>query len=91
VRELLEREPLETSLGQQQRIALARALTVPPALLLADEPTSHQDPASAECVWAAVRHACDGGTACLLATHDARLAARADRLWLIEDGRVRQG
>jgi ABC-type lipoprotein export system ATPase subunit len=91
VGDLFEREPLETSLGQQQRIALARALTVPPVLLLADEPTSHQDPASAERVWAAVRRACDGGTACLLATHDAGLAARADRVWLIEDGRVRRG
>jgi ABC-type lipoprotein export system ATPase subunit len=91
VRDLFEREPLETSLGQQQRVALARALTLPPVLLLADEPTSHQDPASAERVWAAVRRACDAGTACLLATHDAGLAARADRVWLIEDGRVRGG
>lgn len=89
VLDLFEREPVETSLGQQQRIALARALAVPPALLLADEPTSHQDPAAAERVWSAIRRACEGGTACLLATHDERLAARADRLWLIEDGRVR--
>jgi putative ABC transport system ATP-binding protein len=91
VLDVLGREPLETSLGQQQRIALARALAVPPALLLADEPTSHQDPASAERVWASVRRASDGGSACLVATHDERLAARADRVWLIEDGRVRRG
>jgi ABC-type lipoprotein export system ATPase subunit len=89
--ELLEREPLETSLGQQQRIALARALAVRPTVLLADEPTSHQDSESADQVWAALRSVCDAGTACLVATHDERLAVRADSVWLIEDGRVRPG
>jgi putative ABC transport system ATP-binding protein len=91
VLDLLERWPRETSLGQQQRVALARALVARPTLVLADEPTAHQDPASAERVWGALRAACDAGTACLVATHDERLAARADGVWLIEDGRVRPG
>jgi ABC-type lipoprotein export system ATPase subunit len=89
--DLLEREPRETSLGQQQRVALARALVARPALVLADEPTAHQDPGSAERVWGALCEARDAGTACLVATHDERLAARADSVWLIEDGRVRPG
>jgi peptide/nickel transport system ATP-binding protein len=91
VLDLLERWPRETSLGQQQRVALARALVARPTLVLADEPTAHQDPASAERVWGALRAACDAGTACLVATHDERLAARADGVWLIEDGEVRPG
>jgi ABC-type lipoprotein export system ATPase subunit len=89
--DLLGREPRQTSLGQQQRVALARALVAEPALVLADEPTAHQDPASAERVWGALCAARDAGTACLVATHDERLAARADSVWLIEDGRVRRG
>jgi putative ABC transport system ATP-binding protein len=83
------RSPLEASVGQQQRIALARALAIRPRALLADEPTSHQDVGSAELVWRALASACAEGTACLVATHDEAAAERADRLWRIEDGRVR--
>jgi putative ABC transport system ATP-binding protein len=84
------RSPLEASVGQQQRIALARALALRPRALLADEPTSHQDAGSAELVWHALAAACAEGTACLVATHDESAAERADRLWRIEDGRVRE-
>lgn len=89
--EVADRLPVETSVGQQQRAALARALAGAPAALLADEPTSHQDPASAEQVWAALGRACDEGTACLVATHDEDAAARADRVFRIADGRVHPG
>jgi putative ABC transport system ATP-binding protein len=86
--ELDHRLPRETSVGQQQRAALARALAIRPALVLADEPTSHQDPRSAESVWAMLAGAAAEGAACLVATHDAAAAARADRVWHIEDGRI---
>jgi len=86
--ELADRLPNETSIGQQQRAALARALAIRPAALLADEPTSHQDAGSAQRVWAALTDAAADGTACLVATHDASAAARADRVWHIVDGRV---
>jgi putative ABC transport system ATP-binding protein len=85
---LADRLPGETSIGQQQRAALARALAIRPAALLADEPTSHQDAVSAQRVWSALADAAADGTACLVATHDASAAARADRVWHIADGRV---
>ena len=85
---LATRLPAETSIGQQQRIALARALVQRPRLLLADEPTSHQDRRSAERVWAAIAAAREDGTACLVATHDGTAATHADRVWEIADGRL---
>ena len=86
--ELVERLPGETSIGQQQRTALARAVVDRPTALLADEPTSHQDPGSAALVWHALDAACAEGTACLVATHDEAATLHADRVWRIEDGRI---
>ena len=86
--DLGNRLPAETSVGQQQRTALARALVDHPAALLADEPTSHQDTGSAALVWGALDAACAEGTACLVATHDESAALHADRVWRIEDGRI---
>jgi putative ABC transport system ATP-binding protein len=86
--ELAGRLPGETSIGQQQRTALARAVVDRPAALLADEPTSHQDARSAALVWQALDAACAEGTACLVATHDEAASTHADRVWRIEDGRV---
>ena len=85
---LSDRLPMETSVGQQQRTALARSLVVEPAALLADEPTSHQDAGSAARVWDALARACNGGTACLVATHDESAARHADVVFPIDDGRV---
>jgi ABC-type lipoprotein export system ATPase subunit len=86
--ELRDRAPNEISIGQQQRAALARALVRHPTVLIADEPTSHQDTASAELVWAALSTAARNGTACLVATHHETLGSRADRVWRIADGRI---
>jgi putative ABC transport system ATP-binding protein len=85
---LAGRLPGETSIGQQQRTALARALVDRPVALLADEPSSHQDAGSAELVWHALDAACAAGTACLVATHDEAAAIHADRVFRIDDGRV---
>jgi putative ABC transport system ATP-binding protein len=85
---LEDRLPAETSIGQQQRTALARALVVRPRALLADEPTSHQDAGSAARVWAALADVCAAGTACLVATHDEAAARRADRVFRIDSGRI---
>jgi putative ABC transport system ATP-binding protein len=86
--DLADRLPGETSIGQQQRTALARALVGRPIALLADEPTSHQDAASAALVWSALDAACAEGTACLVATHDEAASTHADRVWRIDDGHI---
>ena len=85
---LAGRYPSETSLGEQQRTALARAVVVRPRLLVADEPVSHQNRAWAEVMMAVVRELADAGTACLLATHDEVVVSAADRVVEMHDGRV---
>jgi ABC-type lipoprotein export system ATPase subunit len=86
--QLAERRPSETSVGEQQRTALARALLLRPRLLIADEPSGHQDRGWAEKVFAALRSACDGGTACLVATHDEGARTSFDRMLPMRDGRI---
>lgn len=86
--ELRDRYPAEISIGQQQRVAVARALVPGPRLLLVDEPTSHQDRESAELVWSALSDAAANGTACLVATHEPDARVRADVSWQIDGGRV---
>ena len=77
--DLADRRPDEVSLGQQQRTAVARALVVRSPLVLADEPTSHLDVASADLVLDALSAAAAGGAAVVVASHDAAVLARADR------------
>ncbi len=75
------RFPAQLSGGQLQRVAIARAVVHTPALILADEPTGNLDPETAERVLAVLRtQVRDAGAACLLVTHSAAAAARADRV-----------
>jgi putative ABC transport system ATP-binding protein len=80
--------PAQLSGGQQQRVALARALANTPDILLADEPTGNLDSAAAREVLGLFRAARDRGQTLLLVTHDARVAATADRIVTLRDGRV---
>jgi putative ABC transport system ATP-binding protein len=80
--------PGELSGGQQQRVALARALANRPDLVLGDEPTGSLDSASAGEVLGLLRAAHAGGQTLLLATHDARVAAAADRVVTMRDGEL---
>jgi putative ABC transport system ATP-binding protein len=78
--DLGSRLPAQLSGGQLQRVALARALVHRPALILADEPTGNLDPATAERMLDLMaRSVRQEGAACLLVTHSAAAAARADR------------
>jgi putative ABC transport system ATP-binding protein len=78
----------ELSGGEQQRLALARALVKRPRLMLADEPTSQLDAETSLLVAQLVREVALSGTAVLVATHDPALREFADRVVEIEDGRV---
>lgn len=80
--------PAQLSGGQQQRVALARALANGPDILLGDEPTGNLDSASARDVLALLAAARDRGQTLLLVTHDARVAAAADRVISLRDGLV---
>jgi ABC-type lipoprotein export system ATPase subunit len=88
---LAERWPAETSIGEQQRTALARALVLRPTILLADEPTGHQDEGWAKGVLGLLHEAAASGTCCLVATHNEEIVRFADRVLQIRDGVVAQG
>lgn len=82
-----ELRPGELSGGQAQRAALARALVTGPAVVFADEPTGALDSLAGEQVMTALAHTVrESGTAVLLVTHDAQVAAYADREVALRDG-----
>ncbi len=80
--------PDQLSGGERQRVAIARAVTGGRHLLLADEPSGSLDQANAEAVMGQIRAACHAGVAAVVVTHDAHLAAMADRVVRLLDGRV---
>jgi putative ABC transport system ATP-binding protein len=80
--------PVQLSGGQQQRVALARALANTPDIVLGDEPTGNLDSAAAREVLGLLRAARDRGQTLLIVTHDARVAAAADRVITLRDGLV---
>lgn len=84
--ELADRYPPETSLGEQQRAALCRSLVTGPKLVMADEPTGHQDVLWARRVLETIRAATSDSSACLMVTHHPAAAAFADRVLAIRDG-----
>jgi putative ABC transport system ATP-binding protein len=81
-------EPSELSGGQQQRVAIARAIVTNPAMILADEPTGNLDTTSGEDVMHLLHELHDSGRTVVLITHDADVAAHADRQVHVRDGRV---
>jgi lipoprotein-releasing system ATP-binding protein len=87
--ERLEHRPAKLSGGEQQRVAVARALANRPRLVLADEPTGNLDEKTADIVLAEflglVR---DQGSAALVATHNERLAAKMDRVVRLHEGKL---
>jgi putative ABC transport system ATP-binding protein len=86
---LAERMPYEVSLGEQQRTAVARALALAPRLILADEPSSHQDAHRAGIVYEALREAAAEGATVLVATHDEEAFDYIDRILELDEGELR--
>ncbi|GAB3402611.1 ABC transporter ATP-binding protein [Schumannella luteola] len=80
--------PAQLSGGEQQRVAIARAMVTDPRIIFADEPTGALDTQNGELVMSALEAVKQRGTALVYVTHDPVLAARADRVVLVRDGRV---
>ncbi|MES2443503.1 MAG: ABC transporter ATP-binding protein [Pseudomonadota bacterium] len=87
--ERLTHRPSQLSGGEQQRVAVARALANRPMLVLADEPTGNLDEATADKVFAEFLNLVRGeGSSALVATHNERLAARMDRVLRLHEGHL---
>ncbi len=82
------RFPGQLSGGEQQQVTIARAVAGGRSLLLADEPTGALDAITGETVMGLLRQRCAAGCAVLLATHNVRHAAWADRVMFLTDGRL---
>jgi lipoprotein-releasing system ATP-binding protein len=90
LQERLSHRPSMLSGGEQQRVAVARALVMRPSLLLADEPTGDLDEGTADALHGLLRemHA-EHGLTSVIATHNTRLAALCDRVLRLEQGKLR--
>ena len=86
--ERAEHFPDQLSGGERQRVAIARAVVGERRLLLADEPSGALDSANSEAVMRMILAACKSGVAAMVVTHDAQLAAWADRVVFLRDGKV---
>lgn len=85
---LAARYPDQVSLGEQQRTAVARALLLAPLVVLADEPSAHQDAGWAEVLFAAFARLAADGSACLIATHNPVVWERANTVFAMRDGQL---
>ncbi len=89
--ERLTHQPAQLSGGEQQRVAVARALANRPRLLLADEPTGNLDPATSQSVFEPLQRLVkDTGVAALIATHNMELAGHMDRVFALKDGHLEE-
>ena len=86
--DLADHYPTELSGGEQQRVAVARAIAGAPPLLLADEPTGNLDSANGDAVMDLLADLHAEGSTIILVTHDPRYADRAGRTLHILDGRI---
>ncbi len=88
LRSAADKYPAELSGGEQQRIAIARALAADPPVLLADEPTANLDTHNKVRIVKLLRKAAENGTTVIMATHDPALAEESDRILRLVDGAI---
>ena len=87
--ERVNHQPAQLSGGEQQRVAVARALANSPQILLADEPTGNLDPKTSTAVFQALHDlARDQGVAALIATHNMEVAGYMDRVFALQEGKL---
>jgi putative ABC transport system ATP-binding protein len=84
----LDHKPSELSVGQQQRVALARMLANDPAVILADEPTGNLDPETGQSILGFLEQLNREGRTIVMVTHDMRAAKRAKRVLKLVDGSI---
>ncbi len=84
----MNHRPAQMSGGQQQRVAIARAIAAKPPLILADEPTGNLDSHSGKDVMKIIHHLHSEGRTIILITHDNGIAAEAQRVIRIQDGKI---
>jgi ABC-type lipoprotein export system ATPase subunit len=86
-----DRRPVKLSGGEQQRVAIARALANDPPILLADEPTANLDSETGRLIVELLRGLRDANRTVIIATHDEAIAAKADIILKMRDGRLFAG
>jgi putative ABC transport system ATP-binding protein len=84
----LGHKPAELSIGQQQRVALARTLVNEPRIILADEPTGNLDPDNRQLVLDILAESCRAGATVVMVTHDPLAAGQAGRRLLLREGTI---
>ena len=88
IEEYIDRYPNELSGGQQQRVAIARAIATHPSIIMADEPTGALDSKTGKHVLEILHSLHEDGTTVILITHDNGIAATAERIIRLADGKI---